>query len=149
MNSECDEIKKPITHLMTLQVEQPAAITSYRANFYYSVGNESKIHEYHYENKDILPIDKKCDIDLNIITSYDDSTKEVITNLIGNKGFYIPTRSAGYYEVVVQIEQNNNLKTYCFHKSFSFTSETYYDRTINIKPILIDAINSNFKRMVF
>jgi DNA replicative helicase MCM subunit Mcm2 (Cdc46/Mcm family) len=149
MNNECDELRKPITYLLTLQAEQPAAIINYRANFYYSIGNENKIHEYHYENKDVLPINNSCDLNLNAITSYDDSTKEVTTNLIGNKGFYIPTRSAGYYEIVVQISQNNNVQTYCFHNNFSFTSETYYDRTINIKSIVIDSLNNNFKRMTF
>jgi hypothetical protein len=149
MNNECDELKKPITYLLTLQADKPAAITSYRVNFYYSIGNETKIHEYHYQNKDVLPIQKTCDINLNDITVYDDSSKEVTSNLIGNKGFYIPIRSAGYYEVIVQIEQNNNIKSYCFHQNFSFSSETYYDRTINIKPIVIDSISSNFKRMTF
>ena len=149
MNNECDELKKPITYLLTLQTKESVTITNYRVNFYYSVGNETKIHEYHYENKDILPIIDTCDINLNVITAYDDITKDVTTNLIGNKGFYIPIRSAGYYEVITQIAQNNNIKTYCFHKNFSFSSETYYDHTINIKPIFINSINNNFKRMTF
>jgi hypothetical protein len=149
MNNACDELKKPITYLLTLQVAQPAAILSYRVNFYYSIGNENKIHEYHYENKDIMPIEGSCDINFNAITAYDDTSKDVTTNLVGMKGFYIPVRSAGYYELIAQIDQNNNRRTYCFHKNFSFTSETYYDRTINIKPIVIDAINANFKRMTF
>jgi hypothetical protein len=149
MNNDCDELKKPIIYLLTLQANQPAAIVNYRINFYYSVGNENKIHEYHYENKDILPINNNCDINFDAITTYDDTTKDITTNLIGNKGFYIPTRSAGYYEVITQIVQNNNLRIYCFHNTFSFTSETYYDRTVNIKPILIDSINNNFKRMTF
>jgi hypothetical protein len=149
MNNECDELKKPITYLLTLQADQPAAIVSYRVNFYYSVGNQSKIHEYHYDNKDVLPINKSADINFNTITSYDDTTKDITTTMIGNKGFYLPTRSSGYYEVIAQIEQNSNRKTYCFHKSFSFSSETYYDQTINIRPIVIDSIDNNFKRMTF
>jgi hypothetical protein len=149
MNNDCDELKKPITYLLTLSSDSPAAIVNYHVNFYYSIGNETKIHEYHYENKSILPIEKSCDINFDVITAYDDATKDVTTNLIGNKGFYIPIRSAGYYEVTVQIEYSNNVKSYCFHKNFSFSSETYYDRNINIKPIVIDSISNNFKRMTF
>jgi hypothetical protein len=149
MNNQCDELKKPIVHLVDIKVDEPASLISYRANFYYSVNNETKIHEYHYENKNLQYINSNLDINLDAITNYDDTTKEVTTNLIGTNGFYIPTRSSGYFEIEIQIGQNNNLHSYCFHKPFSFSGETYYDRNINIKEIFIDYINNDFKRIVF
>jgi hypothetical protein len=149
MNNDCEELKKPIVHLLSLQTNTPACIIGYRANFYYSINSECKIYEYHYDNKDIAPIHGHYDLDFHVITSYDDSTKSVNTNLIGNYGFYIPTRSAGYFEIEVKIEQNDYVRTYCFHKNFSFSSETHYDRNINITPIMIDTITSDYKRMTF
>jgi hypothetical protein len=148
MNNVYDELKKPLCNLLSIKTDNPITITHSSYNFYYSVGSENKIHKYSYEDKNKYFVSNDFDVNFDGITSYDDTTQDVVTNLSGNKGFYIPTRSSGYFEVELQILQDGNYRVYCFHKSFSFSSESYYDRTITVKEILFDSI-ANFKRMMF
>jgi hypothetical protein len=149
MNPDCEDLRKPITHLLNIQVTDPTTIVSTKTNFYYSVGDDQKILEYKYEDSITTYVTKEHSIDFTTCTSYDTSTKQVNTSLIGDSGFMIPETSVGYFETEVKLSQHDTIKTYVFHKSFNFIGDGYQNKYIHIKQIFINEINKNFKRMVF
>jgi hypothetical protein len=149
MNQDCEDLRKPITHLLNMQATNPTTIISTKTNFYYSIGNDPKILEYKYENSNTTYVTNSYDIDFTTCTSYDTSSKQVSTSLTGNPGFMIPETSVGYFEVEVKLSQQDTIKTYVFHKSFNFIGEGYQNKYIHIKQIFINDVTKNFKRMVF
>jgi hypothetical protein len=149
MNSDCEDLRKPIIDLLNIQVTNPTTIISVKTNFYYSVGDDPKILEYKYEDNTTEYVVGKYNISFSAHTSYDTSTKQITTSLNGETGFMIPETSIGYFEVEVKLSEQNNIKLYSFHKSFNFIGDSYENKYVHIKQIFINDITQNFKRMVF
>jgi hypothetical protein len=149
MNDKCKDLLSPLTYLLNIKVADPITIVYTNLRFSYSIGDDPKIYEYKFENNTPIYVMDRCDINFDQTTTFNPSTKQVTDSLLGNKGFFVPETCIGYYEAEIRIAQDNNLKTYCFHKSFNFVGQHYENRYINIKPIFIDEITRNFIRMEF
>jgi hypothetical protein len=146
-NHEYENCNLPIVNLLTLHTQNAFIINYTKVKFTYQVG-AGTIKSLEIEDKEKSYVYDTYNVDFNYYTTYDKSKKEVNVSLNGDTGFCINDNAYGYYEVQLQILQNNNLRTYKFIKSFNFNSPDIDSCHINLKPIIINTLD-NFQRMVF
>ncbi|XQP55996.1 MAG: hypothetical protein ACOQNY_01230 [Mycoplasmoidaceae bacterium] len=111
----------PFNNLAHIESLSPFQVISAKVKFYYwiELAVEPKILEK-VLTVDRLPT-KQITISFNETTLYDFAKDEVILSPIGIKGFNIPKYSNGYYELELQITQDNTINKFIIKNDFNFT----------------------------
>ncbi|MBQ0045826.1 MAG: hypothetical protein KBS35_02965 [Mycoplasma sp.] len=115
-----ENLKVSFNDLITISSIVPFQIMSGKIKFYYwlELSSECKTIET------VLEIDRQLSnsktVSLNNYTVFDYGKNEVVFDPIGVKGFNIPKYSQGYYELELQVQQDNTINKFIIKNKFSF-----------------------------
>jgi hypothetical protein len=136
----------PINDVITFKVNEPSIFTSATFKFYYSLDEGVTIKTFQATKILNKYVNDVFDLKFDTKTIFDFKSNEVKESINGETGFKIPSKSFGYYEILLDIAHNNNSRKYMFVNSFNFLNEKEF--TIFIKQTLIDSLK-NFERIKF
>lgn len=140
-------LKNSFNELINISSLVPFQVVSGKIKFYYwlEFSSECKTLET------VLQIDKELStnrtISLNNYTFFDYEKNEVVINPIGVYGFNIPKYSQGYYELELQIEQDNAVNKFLIKNNFSF-NQNIIKPYIAITHKVIERLEG-FKEVIF
>jgi hypothetical protein len=147
LNDNLDDKVTPIKNLISFTTNTPFWINKIVTKFNYSFDDIPGIKIYETTSNNNVYVYDKQDIDFNDKTIYDETKNEIVTSLNGTDGFYIPKKSNGYLELLINITQNDNTRVYRFTRNFNFIGDEH-NKNIKLKEIYINDL-TNFERMEF
>ena len=116
---ELNNLIESFNTLANISSSEPFQILSAKVKFYYWIEFDVQCQTL----EKVINVDhsmtNQIQIDFNDNTLYDFKNNKVILDPLGIKGFYIPKFSQGYYELEMQIMQNNSLSKFIKHIGYA------------------------------